>query len=108
MMLRPGEIVLLRMRFHQAGGSKVRPAVTLLETGDDDFVAAPITSQLRTTAYDLSIADGRPAGLNVPSSIRIHKLTVVPTIDVLRASAMTKQASGITKALACAIQIQFE
>src|SRR5260370_1011129 len=40
MTLRLGEVVLIRMQFHQATGAKVRPAVVLLDTGDDDFVAA--------------------------------------------------------------------
>ena len=43
MTLRLGEVVLIRMQFHQAPGAKVRPAVVLLDPGDDDFVAAPIT-----------------------------------------------------------------
>ena len=46
MTLRLGEVVLIRMLFHQAPGSKVRPALVLLDAGDNDFVAAPITSQL--------------------------------------------------------------
>jgi hypothetical protein len=43
MTLRLGEVVLIRMLFHQAPGSKVRPALVLLDPGDNDFVAAPIT-----------------------------------------------------------------
>ncbi len=64
---------LIRMQFHQAPGSKVRPALVLLDTGDDDFVAAPITSQPRLSDYDLAIETWRAAGLNVASSVRIHK-----------------------------------
>lgn len=71
--LRLGELVLIRMQFHQAPGSKVRPALVLLDTGDDDFVAAPITSQPRLSEYDLTIKDWRAAGLNVVSSVRVHK-----------------------------------
>src|SRR5262249_47555552 len=84
MTLRLGEVVLIRMQFHQSQGSKVRPAVVLLDTGDDDFVAAPITSQLKVSKCDLSMKDWRGAGLNVPSSIRIHKLTVLSKIDIAR------------------------
>ena len=46
MTLQFGEVVLIRI---QATGAKVRPAVVLLDSGDDDFVAAPIKSQVRTT-----------------------------------------------------------
>jgi mRNA interferase MazF len=84
MTLHLGEVVLIRMRFHQAPGSKVTPAVALLDTGDDDFVAAPVTSQFRPPPYDLQIGDWRAAGLNVPSSVRIHKLAVLPKADVVR------------------------
>jgi hypothetical protein len=35
------------MQFHHTAGAKVRPALVLLDMGDDDFVAAPITSHAR-------------------------------------------------------------
>ena len=79
-----GEVVLIRMQFHQAPGAKVRPAVVLLDTGDNDFVAAPITSQARHSEFDLTIGEWRAAGLNVASSIRIHKLTVLAKSDIVR------------------------
>jgi mRNA interferase MazF len=72
------------MQFHHAPGSKVRPALVLLETGNDDFVAAPITSQARSSEYDLAIIGWRTAGLNVPSVVRIHKLTVLAKADIIR------------------------
>jgi len=84
MMLRLGEVVLIRMQFHQAAGAKARPAVVLVDTGDDDFVAAPITSQLRRSEFDLVINDWRAAGLNVSSSLRIHKLTVLAKSDIVK------------------------
>ena len=84
MTLRLGEVVLIRMPFQQARGAKVRPAVTLLDTGDDDFVAAPITSQARFSGHDAAIEDWREAGLNVASFVRVHKLTVLPKADILR------------------------
>ena len=58
--------------------------MVLLDTGDDDFVAAPVTSQPRSSEYDLALADWQAAGLNVPSSVRVHKLTVLPKSDVVR------------------------
>jgi len=84
MTLQPGEIVLIRMQFHQAAGSKVRPAVVLLDTGDNDFVAAPVTSQARNSGFDLAISEWQQAGLNVASTIRLHKLTALAKIDVAR------------------------
>lgn len=84
MILQFGEVVLIRMQFHQATGAKVRPAMALLDTGDEDFVAAPITSQARHSEYDLAIEDWRAPGLNVASYIRVHKLTVLAKADVVR------------------------
>lgn len=79
-----GEVVLIRMQFHQAADAKVRPAVVLLDTGDDDFVAAPITSQNKHSEYDLAIHEWQSAGLNAASYIRVHKLTVLAKSEIVR------------------------
>ena len=94
MTLRLGEIVLIRMQFSQAAGSKVRPALALLDTGDDDFVAAPVTSQSWISEYDMGIVDWRVAGLNVPSSVRVHKLTVLSKAEVIRSIGVISIADG--------------
>jgi mRNA interferase MazF len=70
--------------FESTPGGKLRPAVVLLDSGDDDFVAAPITSQRRVSAFDLPIQQWREAGLNTASTIRIHKLTALPKYHVAR------------------------
>jgi len=84
MKLEPGVVILLKIDFHQAEGSKVRPAVVLFDSGDDDFMAAPITSRRREIEYDLESRSWRAAGLNVPSFIRVHKLTVLAKSAVRR------------------------
>jgi mRNA interferase MazF len=84
MKLQLGDVVLLRMEFHQREGGKVRPAVVLLDTGDEDFVAAPITSRPRLSEYDLPLREWSDAGLNVPSFVRVHKLTVLPKSGIVR------------------------
>ena len=78
MQLLQGEIVLVRMEFVQTGGGKVRPAVVLIDSGDSDFVAAPVTSRARVSDFDFPIHEWRYAGLNVESWVRVHKLTVLP------------------------------
>jgi mRNA interferase MazF len=65
-------------------GAKVRPAVVLLDTGDDDFVVAPITSHFRSSAFDIRLIEWRAAGLNTESFVRVHKLTVLPKSDIVR------------------------
>lgn len=101
MTLQFGEVVLVKIEFHQAAGSKIRPAVVLLDTGDDDFVAAPITSQPRNSGHDLALADWRGAGLNVASYVRPHKLTVLSKGGVVRRLATISE--GDLKQLANAL-----
>jgi mRNA-degrading endonuclease toxin of MazEF toxin-antitoxin module len=84
MILRLGELVLIRIGFHQTPGGKVRPAVVLLDAADDDFVAAPVTSRDRTSEFDVPIQEWRAAGLNTASTIRVHKLTVLAKDEIVR------------------------
>jgi mRNA-degrading endonuclease toxin of MazEF toxin-antitoxin module len=84
MTLRFGEVVLIRIDFHQTPGGKLRPAVVLLDSRDDDFVAAPVTSQLRVSPFDLPLQQWQEAGLNVASTVRVHKLTVLAKNEVVR------------------------
>ena len=83
MTLPLGEVVLIRMKFHQAAGSRFRPAVVVLDTGDEDFVAAPITSRARHSEYDFPLEDWQGAGLDVASNNRVHKLTVLAKADII-------------------------
>jgi mRNA interferase MazF len=45
-----GDIVLLQFPFTDTAGSKRRPALVLLDTGDDDIVVARVTGQLSTAS----------------------------------------------------------
>ena len=71
MSLRPGEVVLIRIDFHQKPGDKLRPALVL-----------PVAELL--TSMSLFISQGREAGLNTASTIRVHKLTVLAKNEVMR------------------------
>ena len=96
MTLRPGEVVLIRMEFHQGQGGKVRPAMVLLDTGDDDCVVAPITSRARDSRFDFAIQDWALAGLNVPSKVRVHKLIVVAKAGIAKRLGMLGEADRST------------
>jgi len=98
MTLQPGEVVLIRIGFHQTAGGKVRPAVVLLDTGDDDFVAAPITSQQRKTDFDVPLMSWRESGLNVASTVRTHKLTVLAKADIVRRLGAVAEADRVALA----------
>ena len=73
----------MRIDFRQAPGGKLRPAAVLLDSGDDDFVAAPVTSRSRVSDFDVPIHQWREAGLNTASTIRVHKLTVLAKDDIV-------------------------
>ncbi|MGJ5814358.1 type II toxin-antitoxin system PemK/MazF family toxin [Paludibaculum fermentans] len=105
MTLRPGEVVLIRIDYHQTPGGKVRPAIVLLDADDDDFVAAPITSRSRTSDYDVPIVQWREAGLNSPSTMRIHKLTVLAKSEMARRIGALVQEDRAT--LASALRMAF-
>jgi mRNA-degrading endonuclease toxin of MazEF toxin-antitoxin module len=84
MTLRPGEVVLIRIDFHQTPGGKVRPAVVLLDSGEDDFVAAPITSRPRVFNFDVPYSPMERCGFDTASTIRVHKLTVLSKDEIVR------------------------
>ena len=70
--------------FHQTPGGKLRPAVVLLDSGDEDFLADPITSRLRVSDFEAAIQHWGEAGLNTASTIRGHKSTVLAKSEVVR------------------------
>jgi mRNA-degrading endonuclease toxin of MazEF toxin-antitoxin module len=61
MNLLRGEIVLVEIPYHQEQGAKVRPAV-VIDTGDEDFLAAPVTSRVRDGTYEIAIEAWQAAG----------------------------------------------
>ena len=79
-----GDVVLCRVPFHRAIGDKIRPSIVLVDSGDADFVGAPLTTRLRDSAFDITIEAWKDSGLNTPSSVRIHKLTVLPKALIIR------------------------
>ena len=73
----PGDVLLLSFPFSNATGSRRRPALVLLNTGDDDLVVARITSQPQQTDYDVALQNWQAAGLALPSIVRLHKLATL-------------------------------
>ena len=56
---------------------RLRPAIVILDTGDDDIVVARVTSQGVRDEFDIEILDWESAGLALPSIVRIHKLATL-------------------------------
>ena len=74
---RSGEVLLLAFPFSDGLGAKRRPAVVLLDVGDEDLVAARITSQPVRARADVELQDWKEAGLLTPSVVRLHKLATI-------------------------------
>lgn len=74
---RPGEIVLLSFPFSDMTEMKRRPALILLDTGDEDIIVARVTSQISQTAFDVELVDWQQAGLLLPSVVRVHKVATL-------------------------------
>lgn len=83
-MYRFGDIVLIAFPYSNNEGSKKRPALVLLDVGDDDVLLARVTSQYADTDFDVQITAWQEAGLLVPSYIRLHKLATLETILIDR------------------------
>jgi mRNA interferase MazF len=74
---RPGDVVLLLFPFTSAEGAKKRPALVLLDTGDDDVVVARITSQITRGDFDVELSQWQREGLMARSVVQVHKLLTV-------------------------------
>lgn len=56
----PGDLVLLALPFTGATGAKQRPALVLLDSGDEDLLVARVTTQRRVSEFDV-VSDSRSA-----------------------------------------------
>ena len=79
-----GTIVLLAFPFSDSLRAKQRPALILLDTNDDDIVAARVTSQQTRSEFDVVLQGWREAGLLLPSIVRLHKIATLEKILVKR------------------------
>lgn len=70
MRFEAGDLVLLLFPFTDEAGAKQRPALVLLDSGDEDLLVARVTSQSQTTSYDVLIHGWKQAGLLVRSAVR--------------------------------------
>jgi len=73
----PGTFVLMDFPNTDGSQGKPRPALVILDVGDEDVLVARVTSQLQQTPFDVPVVDFNLAGLKVRSVIRLHKLATV-------------------------------
>ncbi len=79
-----GEVLLLDFPFTDSSKTKSRPVIVLIDTGDEDFLVARVTSQEIHVDYDVALADWEKAGLKLPSIVRLHKLVTLHKRRIIR------------------------
>ena len=72
-----GEIVLIAFPFADTSEARRRPALVLIDTGDEDIVVARVTSQPLRTSFDVRIMEWQEAGLLLRSVVRLDKLATL-------------------------------
>ena len=97
----PGDVVLVKFPFTSGAGTKPRPALVVLDSGDDDVLVARITTQPSETPYDLAMTEWRGAGLLAPSNIRMHKMATLEKSDIHRSLGrlQTRDYRGVVSVL---------
>ena len=78
-----GSIVLVL--FSQSDGkTKKRPALVILDTGDNDLILAPITTQERKNKDDYKIKNWQQGGLLLDSWVRLSKIACIGKENIER------------------------
>ncbi len=78
-----GDIVLVA--FYQTDGNrKQRPALVILDIGDDDIVLAPITTSARKNGGDYKIKTWEQSGLLLDSFVRLAKIACLSKKDIYK------------------------
>ena len=71
--------------FYQTDGNrKRRPALVVLDTGDDDILLAPITTVERKSKGDYRISNWQQSGLALDSWVRLAKIACLSKNDVYK------------------------
>ena len=71
--------------FSQTDGSKKqRPALVILDAGDDDVVLAPITTTERKSKGDYKIKNWEQSGLLLDSWVRLSKIACLDKSNIRR------------------------
>jgi len=69
--------------FYQTDGNrKQRPALVVLDTGDDDIILAPITTTERKSKGDGKIKNWQQSGLLLDSWVRLAKISCLSKSDI--------------------------
>jgi len=84
MSYQPGDLVLVAFPYTGGTQARNRPALVILDTGNDDVVVARVTTQMYRTPQDASIVDWQGSGLLAPSVVRLHKMATLEKVLIRR------------------------
>ena len=88
---RIGEILLCSFPFSN-GQIKKRPALVVLDYGDNDVLVTRITSHIPQTRFDYSIMEWQKSGLLLPSIIRASKIAFLDKTYIERSLGRLEQS----------------
>src|SRR5258707_13041829 len=84
MKLQFGELVLIRMEFHQKAGGRSGQRWSCLTPATTISSVPQLRPNQEHSEFDIGIQQWRAAGLNIASFVRIHKLTVLAKSEIVR------------------------
>jgi len=70
-------VILVALPFTDTLTSKLRPALVLIDTKEQDIIVARITSQITHKAFTVEIKEWEQANLLKPSWIRVDKINTI-------------------------------
>jgi mRNA interferase MazF len=108
MPIQPGEFWVANIPFTGGSGSKKRPVLVLWLDGLDAVVAA-VTSAAPRSPTDVPLADWRPAGLRVPSTVRLSRLDCLEQVLLIHkiGAISAADASGVKAVWSAHVQPAF-
>ena len=79
-----GDFVLVAFPFSGGSQVKLRPAMVVLDTSDEDVLLARVTTQLHSTPCDVALNEWQASGLPAVPVVRLHKLATIHTRSIVR------------------------
>lgn len=95
--LRAGDIWVAEITFTDGSASKKRP-VLILWLDDNDAVVCAVTSAASRTQTDVVLRDWQPAGLRLPSVVRLSRLDCIEqSLLLARLGALSSHDANFLK-----------
>ena len=79
-----GDIVFIEFYQFASGDKKKRPAMVILDIGDNDVVVCPVTTRKWSGAGDYFLEDWKKSGLKKESWARLAKVSCLEKSDIVR------------------------